>query len=516
MKQNYKLIRLLPLFLALLCFERAAAQTYINVANTGNSGTASWGVGTSANRFDVTGPYTATGVAADHFYDATGSGTPIEISGNTAPSFSNLFFENGATSTANITNIAGVIVNTSAAFNNGITSTVRTNRAAGLLGAIQFLGSATYTPTLTPATGPDARFVDGYVSKSLVSPASFVFPVGNVTDLRPITASGTGTFATSWNSSNVASFYTGALPTGVSAISTNGFWEWATSAPSTVTVSIPNQSAFVTAASNLTIVGFNGTAWTKLGGTFSSLTENSTNTSTVSVPANITAIALGALSVPLSLTVLLQGPSTGSNMSNNLQLGGLLPSLNPYGLSTSYANINNASGVAGAVVDWVMVELRVSPYTSVAQSQALLLKTDGSIVDVNGAVPIFTSQTGNVRVVIKHRNHLAIMSTDISGFNVATSYDFTTGIAKASNNGFDSPQMVQINTKFCMWAGDVVSPQDRLVDNIDFSQVESNYQNLNTGYLVNDLNMDGAEDNLDFSIIEALYQFLLNSTLTNY
>ena len=525
MKQNFKHIILLPLFLFFLCFERAAAQTYVNVANTGNAGTASWGVGIAPNQFDVTGPYTATGTAVDHFYNATGSGTPIEISGNTAPSFGNLVFSNGATSTANITNTAGIIVNTSAAFNNGITSTIRTNRAAGVPAAIQFLGSAVYTPTLTPATGTDVTFVDGYVSK--VNPSSFVFPVGNVTDLRPITATGTGTFTTSWNSSNVASFYTGALPSGVKSISTNGFWEWATSAPSTVTVSIPNEAAFVNAASNLTIVGYNGTAWTNLGGTFTTLTENSTNTTAVNVPANITAIAMGQAGVPLSLKVFLEGDmGAGATMRNDLQnyFGGnlgLLPSISPYGgVTNTYTLINNPLGPAGAVADWITVEVRVAtgtanPYSSSVETQYLLLKTDGTIVTPTGAVPVFSAQSATVRVVIKHRNHLAIMSNDITNFNSAKTYDFSSGLAQALNDGGDPAQMKLNNGVWTMIGGDVFN--DMTLDASDGPIFNAAFSGgIFDQYVVSDINMDGAVDGSDGSFVTMGFNAGYFSTGLNY
>ena len=496
MKQNYKLIRLLPLYLALCCFERAAAQAYVNVANTANSGTASYGVGVSTKQFDVTGPYTATSTAVDHFYDATGSGTPIEISGNTAPSFGNLVFSNGATSTANITNTAGIIINTTAAFNNGITSTIRTNRAAGLAAAIQFLGSAVYTPTLTPALGTDVTFTDGYISK--VNPAAFVFPVGNVTDLRPITATGTGTFATSWTNNNVASSsYTGALPTGTTALNTNGFWEWNGTADATAIVSIPDESGLTATASQLSVMGYNGTAWTNLGGVFSTVTENSNNSVAITVPLNTQALAIGN-SVPFVMVktkAFLQGGTSAGVMSTTLNSLGLIPLKQPYNIApfgsgaTGYLGTESVAAgfFAGHtnIVDWILVELRdaTTPATIVA-SRAGFLLSSGAIVDLDGTSDLsFLGAVAGTAVgvastnyftAIRHRNHLGIRSATTQSLSTtATLFDFS--LASTNANGSNAMKNLGAGV-FAMWAG-----------NVEYTANASGKQTVNYGAIVSDV-----------------------------
>ena len=65
------------------------------------------------------------------------------------------------------------------------------------------------------------------------------------------------------------------------------------------------------------------------------------------------------------------------------------------------------------IVDWVLVELRTGTAagTKVA-TRAAFLKSDGTIVDTDGTSPVqFTGlSAGNYYIVIRHRNHLAIMS----------------------------------------------------------------------------------------------------------
>ena len=77
MKQYYKHLWLLSLFLCLLSFKRAAGQMYTGVSNTTNGGSASWGVEVSPNQLNVSGNYYAVSLnATDYFFDAIGGGTP--------------------------------------------------------------------------------------------------------------------------------------------------------------------------------------------------------------------------------------------------------------------------------------------------------------------------------------------------------------------------------------------------------------------------------------------------------
>ena len=529
MKQYLKLPGLWLCMLAMvfsLCTFAQAGESYFGPVT--NIGYVSHNVGTGTSSFNVaaTGSYDAFtfGAGIDEFLGPLGVAGTQEISGTVAPIFGTVKLSNGAASAFNITNTAGIIVNTTAALTNGVTTAFNTNRANGLLAAIKFLGTAVYTPSLTPVAGaPDVTFTEGFVSK--VNPDAFVFPVGNVTDLRPITVKGTGTFATSWNNANVASFRTGALPAGVSKINTNGFWEWAPSAVSTVTVSIPNEATFVSTASKLTIVGFDGSAWTKLGGAFTALTENSTNTLPVSVPANITAIAMGEAGVIVNAKVFLQGDMgtsilMRSDLQNYISSGsGLLPNISPFGgsQSTTYTNISNVLGTAGIVVDWIQVEVRLASnsYATAVETRSLLLKPDGSIVDSSGQAPTFNTAVGTARLVIRPRNHLAVMSNDITSFAGTVNYDFTTALAQANNDFADPAQMKLINGVWTLFSGDI--NRDNAIDALDGATFKTTFiANTFDSYIGSDLNMDGSVDGLDGPIFKNNFVGNFYSTMVNY
>ena len=478
---------------------------------TANVGQLSHSVGTGVQAFNILtgGSFDGftNGLGVDNFIGPNGVAGAQEIGGIVAPVFSTLQLNNGAGSAFYITNTAGIVVNTTLAYNNGITSGLRTNRTAGLAAAIQFLGTAVYTPALTPALGTDIVFTDGFVSK--VNPAAFVYPVGNVTDLRPITATGTGTFATAWSNVNVATPYpytTATLPIGTSAINTNGYWEWNGTAAATATLSIPDETAFTT-ANKLSVMAYNGTAWTNLGGVFTANTENSTNTAVVTVPATTQALALGQTVpyVQVSPDAFLMGAMSGTSMVNALNTAALIPLTQPYnGGTTNYAGTEILGSLPINMVDWILVDIRdpATPTTIVATKAAILM-TDGTITDVDGVSPItFLNVTpGNYFVGLRHRNHLAIRSAATMALTSTTTVaDFRTSAASVyTDNTLINTAMADMgNGKFAMWAGDVNG--DGVVkysgSGNDRASILTGCLSSNTGAVVNgysacDLNFDG-------------------------
>lgn len=61
-------------------------------------------------------------------------------------------------------------------------------------------------------------------------------------------------------------------------------------------------------------------------------------------------------------------------------------------------------------VDWVIVELRVTP-TTISYAKEAILLANGAVVDVdNSPVSFDNINTGDYYVAVKHRNHLAIMT----------------------------------------------------------------------------------------------------------
>ena len=219
--------------------------------------------------------------------------------------------------------------------------------------------------------------------------------------------------------------------------------------------------------------------------------------------------------VNVDITAFLQGPlQSNGTMNGRLQQDGLLPTVDPYGTGTTCSSINNVSEV-GNVVDWVLVEIRkVSSPAVVVERKALLLRTDGKIVDMKGNTPGFLPQTESVYMVVKHRNHLSVASTVITPFTGNKSYSFTSSTAN-NNNGAITKPMDNAYGKDCMWAGDV-NGDDR-VDGNDMIIVLSPINNIESNAYINaDMTMEGRADSNDMIIILTPMNEIMTSPVFNW
>ena len=207
-----------------------------------------------------------------------------------------------------------------------------------------------------------------------------------------------------------------------------------------------------------------------------------------------------------------------------------LPVNNPYnsssyisGLSGSYANINDTLGVAGKIVDWILVEIwanfgpNINPLLTnydLLEAKALLLKPDGSVVDTTGKKAKFTSYPdGNVHIVVRHRNHLAVMSQEVP-FITNFDYSFADGVEQAYQSpNTTRPPMVMRHGVACLWAGELNLNPDHTLNNTDVT-----VYNLELGdytafgkYLKSDVTMDGLVNERDATFILDNAKRLINS-----
>lgn len=231
----------------------------------------------------------------------------------------------------------------------------------------------------------------------------------------------------------------------------------------------------------------------------------------------------------LDVRVVLQGARVSGSgddvMHNNLQVyngngnPGLLPTTSPYGDLAICPDISNLAKMSG-VTDWIKVEIRDAIDPSILlESKSLILWASGLIGNLDGtSQPIFTSQPKPVRIVIKHRNHLAVMSNPIQNFSSGiVSYDFTTALSQASSSPGDPPQMVQKNGMWCMWMGDMAAGQDLVIDATDVTWLyNANKVAPGDTYIESDLNLDGVVDASDVSLLYFNNLKAPYSSLSNY
>ena len=129
--------------------------------------------------------------------------------------------------------------------------------------------------------------------------------------------------------------------------------------------------------------------------------------------------------IDLKINAFLQGPYNGVRMEDNLKtvLGGL-PFVQPYPfnyenstlenpLSSYYPPLMEINNGIDDIVDWVLVELR-SNQDNVLTSKAALIDVSGKVVDADPSrSPLsFMVEPGDYYVVLKHRNHLGVMTKE--------------------------------------------------------------------------------------------------------
>ena len=206
-----------------------------------------------------------------------------------------------------------------------------------------------------------------------------------------------------------------------------------------------------------------------------------------------------ASGVNVDIKVALEGPYDPATMEMNDDLRafmgtGVIPITNPYGL----ADIVNPSVFtptgSDAIVDWVHVELRDKNNTAtVLFERAGLLQRDGDIVDLDGTSSLNfpTATPDDYYVVIKHRNHLAIISDTLQQLTTAPIVvDFFNGTVAAAGLN----PMKNIGGKFVMYGGD--ADGNGVIENNDIFQ-EWLPNRGNSGYLDADMDMNGIVENVD-------------------
>ena len=151
----------------------------------------------------------------------------------------------------------------------------------------------------------------------------------------------------------------------------------------------------------------------------------------------------------LKLKVFLQGPyASAGTMTTNIN--SILPYNSPYqDLNNNSAFFNSSTNkvelpsstytIPTNITDWVQIEIR-SNTTNVVESKSCFLRNDGQVIDPDGLSENISLGSAVVNphnsyyIVVKHRNHLAVMSSEMVELNGITTYNFTESGASIWNN----------------------------------------------------------------------------------
>ena len=143
-------------------------------------------------------------------------------------------------------------------------------------------------------------------------------------------------------------------------------------------------------------------------------------------------------------------------MNTALLTAGVIPRVQPYSAAPwHYTGTDSVNVVPAGVVDWVLIELRTdtAPTTKIA-TRAAFIKSNGTVVDIDGtsAVAFASVVPDDYYVVVRHRNHLAVMTSSALALGGdSTLYDLTTAQSSAYSGGADG--LKAVGTKFAMFAG---------------------------------------------------------------
>ena len=180
-------------------------------------------------------------------------------------------------------------------------------------------------------------------------------------------------------------------------------------------------------------------------------------------------------------------------MKDDLRQLGFIPTVSPYATDINVdANVLLTTGV-DAIVDWVLIELRdpTTP-TTVLATQSALIQRDGDIVTTDGVSDLSFEglAIGNYHVVIRHRNHLGVMTAApvLLDETVIATVDFTMGSAYGTNAMYSF-----VDGTTALYSGDAngdgsINAGDRATAWNERNQ---------SGYLDSDCNLDGSVNAAD-------------------
>ena len=217
----------------------------------------------------------------------------------------------------------------------------------------------------------------------------------------------------------------------------------------------------------------------------------------------------GDFRIKVNPKTFLQGPllfpSVAGQMNDTLRENALIPTTSPYADgATCAASVFTVTG-ANAIVDWVWVELRAAnDNQKLINGRSALIQRDGDVVSVDGTTSLrmYAAPT-NYYVVVKHRNHLGAMTSNVFGLTDSTTtlVDFT----NSSLTTFGSNARVTLSSGArALWAGDANSNGEILFSGAgnDVNAIKdhilldpANFLNLitfsSTGYYNKDIDLNG-------------------------
>lgn len=225
------------------------------------------------------------------------------------------------------------------------------------------------------------------------------------------------------------------------------------------------------------------------------------------------AYCIGDFQTIINTKIFLEGAYImNGSMRTSLLTSGIIPLHQPYNTPPfNYDGPETVKNIPDGVVDWVYLQIRATSNGGAIPngSRAAFLKSDGKIVDLDGTSPVRITNiiSGDYYIVIAHRNHLPVMSSDAASLsNTSSLYDFTTDLSKYFGN--EAKDLGDGN--FGSYAGD--ANRSQIITAADYQIVTNNL--LMSNYNQGDLNLSAVVTSADYSFITN--NLLKNSKVPNF
>lgn len=203
----------------------------------------------------------------------------------------------------------------------------------------------------------------------------------------------------------------------------------------------------------------------------------------------------------------LEGWYTTGQMRVDLRTAGNLPWTSPYPQA-----IRTATNLPADIAEWILLELRKTSAGDAVWQQSYLLKSNGLLCEMDGTTVdlILNVPAGSYYLVLRHRNHAAVMSAAAQSLSASSVlyFDFSLGAfqyfglgGKAlSGGGYGIPCGDMNNDK-------IISTQDYVL------WYHKMVSSPSAGYHLHDLNGDRYVNDSDFTLWQTNARNGLRSTV---
>ena len=195
----------------------------------------------------------------------------------------------------------------------------------------------------------------------------------------------------------------------------------------------------------------------------------------------------------VQLKVFLEGPFSVANLNMNKGLNPAnLPLTQPYGGSPfNYSGTETLATIPAEMVDWVLVQASNDPNNTsnsdIVATKAAILLSNGSVVNTDGSTLSFSGLPGNnYHFIVRHRNHLAIVTPTPVTIPTVAVVDLTTNSQTFA--GVQQTKQMGTTGIFAMKAG---NGDGNMTINIADRNAVWRPQNSQLGYRTGDYDMNG-------------------------